>query len=95
MKHQGLASVPAIFLDFAHNHDVIAAIESPSDVTNEMRRRSFQQGTAAGVSDGVDQVRSAGKDLNRRAQKIVALAQDHVQDAMEAGQAAYSQAKKA
>ena len=50
---------------------------------------------AAGVSDGVDQVRSAGKDLNRRAQKIVALAQDHVQDAMEAGQAAYSQAKKA
>ena len=50
---------------------------------------------AAGVSDGVDQVRSAGKDLNRRAQKIVALAQDRVQDAMEAGQAAYSQAKKA
>jgi gas vesicle protein len=50
---------------------------------------------AAGVSDGVDQVRSAGKDLNRRAQKIVALAQDHVQDAIEAGQAAYSQVKKA
>jgi gas vesicle protein len=50
---------------------------------------------AAGVSDGVDQVRSAGKDLNRRAQKIVALAQDRVQDALEAGQAAYSQAKKA
>ena len=36
--------------------------------------------------DGVDQVRSAGKDLNRGARKIVALAQDHVQDAMEAGQ---------
>jgi gas vesicle protein len=50
---------------------------------------------AAGVSDGVDQVRSAGKDLNRGARKIVALAQDHVQDAMEAGQAAYNQAKKA
>jgi gas vesicle protein len=50
---------------------------------------------AAGVSDGVDQVRSAGKDLKRGARKIVALAQDHVQDAMEAGQAAYSQAKKA
>jgi gas vesicle protein len=50
---------------------------------------------AAGVSDGVDQVRSAGKNLNRRAQKIVALAQDRVQDAMEAGQAAFSQAKKA
>jgi gas vesicle protein len=50
---------------------------------------------AAGVSDGVNQVRSTAKDLNRRAQKIVALAQDHVQDAMEAGQEAYSQAKKA
>ena len=49
---------------------------------------------AAGVSDGVNQVRSTAKDLNRRAQKIVALAQDHVQDAMEAGQKAYSQAKK-
>jgi len=47
------------------------------------------------VSDGVDQVRSAGKVLNRRVQKIVALAQDHVQDAIEAGKVAYSQAKKA
>jgi len=50
---------------------------------------------AEGVSEGVNQVRSTAKDLNRRAQKIVALAQDHVQDAMEAGQEAYSQAKKA
>jgi gas vesicle protein len=50
---------------------------------------------SAGVSDGVDQVRSAGKDLNRRVQKIVALAQNHVHSAIEAGQAAYSQAKKA
>jgi len=50
---------------------------------------------AAGVSDGVDQVRGTSKHLRRRAQKIVALAQDHVKDAMEAGQGAYSQAKKA
>jgi gas vesicle protein len=50
---------------------------------------------ANGVSDGVDQVRSTGKDLKRRAQKIVALAQDHVEDAIEAGQESYSQAKKA
>ena len=50
---------------------------------------------ATGVSDGVNQVRSTAKDLNRRAQKIVTLAQDHVQDAVEAGQEAYSQAKKA
>ena len=50
---------------------------------------------ADGVSDGVDRVRSTGKDLKRRTQKIVALAQDHVQDAVEAGQEAYSQATKA
>jgi gas vesicle protein len=50
---------------------------------------------ADGVSDGVNRVRSTGKDLKRRTQKIVALAQDHVQDAVEAGQEAYGQAKKA
>ena len=50
---------------------------------------------AAGVSDGVNQVRGTGKDLKRRAQKIVTLAQDHVQDAVEAGQEVYNQAKKA
>ena len=50
---------------------------------------------ADGVSDGVNRVRSTGKDLKRRTQKIVALAQEHVQDAVEAGQDAYSQAKKA
>src|ERR1700680_3700024 len=50
---------------------------------------------ADGVSDEVNRVRSTGKDLKWRTQKIVALAQDHVQDAVEAGQEAYSQAKKA
>jgi gas vesicle protein len=50
---------------------------------------------AAGVSDGVNQVRGTGEDLKRSAQKIVTLAQDQVQDAVEAGQEAYNQAKKA
>jgi gas vesicle protein len=50
---------------------------------------------AAEVVGGVGQVRHAGKVVNRRAQKIVALAQDHVRDAIRAGQAAYGQAKKA
>ena len=50
---------------------------------------------AEGVSDGVNQVRSAGRDLKQRAQKVVSLAKDHVQDAIEAGDKAYSQAKKA
>ena len=48
-----------------------------------------------GVSAGVSQVRSAGKKLNQKAQKVVALAKDHVQGAVEAGQEAYIQAKKA
>ena len=50
---------------------------------------------AEGVSDGVNQLRSTGKDLKQRAQKLVGLAKDHVQDAMEAGNNAYSQAKNA
>jgi gas vesicle protein len=50
---------------------------------------------ADGVSDKVNRVRGTGKDLKRSTQKIVALAQDHVQDAMAAGQDAYSQATKA
>jgi gas vesicle protein len=48
-----------------------------------------------GVSDGVNQVRGTGKELKRRAQKFVAPAQEHVQDAMEAGQNAYTDAKQA
>jgi gas vesicle protein len=48
-----------------------------------------------GLSVGVSHVRSAGKDLNRRGQKTVALAKDHVQDAIEAGNRAFSQSKKA
>jgi gas vesicle protein len=49
----------------------------------------------AGTRDGADQVRGVGKDLKRRVQQVVAQAHNHVQDAMEAGQDAYSQAKKA
>jgi gas vesicle protein len=49
----------------------------------------------AGIKDGVNRVGAAGKKLNREAQKIVASAQDNVQDAIEAGQDAFRQAKKA
>jgi gas vesicle protein len=47
------------------------------------------------VNDGVNQIRSTGKDLKRRAQKVVDVAKDHVQDALDAGDRAYSQAKNA
>lgn len=50
---------------------------------------------ADGVNDGVNQVRSTGRDLKRRAQRAVDMAKDQVQDAMDAGDAAYNQAKKA
>jgi gas vesicle protein len=48
-----------------------------------------------GVNEGAHQVRSTGRDLKRRAQKVVDMARDQVQDAMDAGDNAYKQAKKA
>ena len=48
---------------------------------------------AEGVTDGVNQVRSSGKDLKRRAQKLVDSAKARVEDAVDAGQVAYDQAK--
>jgi gas vesicle protein len=47
-----------------------------------------------GVSDGINQVRSTGKGLKQQAQKLAGLAKDQVQEAIEAGDNAYSQAKK-
>jgi gas vesicle protein len=48
---------------------------------------------AEGVTDGVNQIRSSGKDLKRRAQKLVDSAKARVEDAVDAGQVAYDQAK--
>jgi len=50
---------------------------------------------ADGVSDGLNQVRKIGNDLKLRTQKLVGVAQDQVQEAMEAGRNAYNEAKKA
>jgi gas vesicle protein len=50
---------------------------------------------AEGVSDGVNQVRSTGRDLKRRAQELADVAKEHVQDAIEAGDRAYSHARNA
>ena len=50
---------------------------------------------AEGVSEGANQVRRTSKNLKQRTQKLVGLAKDHVQDAIEAGDKAYSQAKNA
>ena len=50
---------------------------------------------AEGVNDGLNQVRSSGKDLKHRAQKLVSSAKARVEDAVDAGQVAYDQAKNA
>ncbi len=49
---------------------------------------------ADAVNDGAKQVRSAARDLKQRAQEIVELATDTVQDALDAGDVAYTKAKK-
>jgi gas vesicle protein len=48
---------------------------------------------AEGVDDGINQVRSTGKDLKHRAQKVVNSAKARVEDAVGAGQEAYDHAK--
>jgi gas vesicle protein len=50
-----------------------------------------------GVNDGVNQIRSTGKELKRKVQRLADTAQDQVdrvQDAIDAGENAYSQAAK-
>ena len=52
---------------------------------------------ADGVNDGVNQLRTTGKQLKRKVQQLADTAQDHVdrvQDAIDAGENAYSQAAK-
>jgi gas vesicle protein len=49
---------------------------------------------ADGVNDGVSQVRNTGRELKKRAQRAVDAARDQVQDAIDAGDNAYNQAKR-
>jgi gas vesicle protein len=66
----------------------VAALLLAPKAGNELR-----QDLAEGMNDGMDQLRSAGKDLKQRAGKFATQAQDNVEDALEAGQKAYRQAK--
>jgi gas vesicle protein len=49
---------------------------------------------AAALGDGAHHLHGTGKHLKRRAQEALALTQDHVQDAIVAGDKAYGRAKK-
>ena len=57
--------------------------------------KELRDDLAEGASEGINKVRSTGKDLKHKAKKFVDLAQNHVQDAVEAGQNAFSHANKA
>jgi gas vesicle protein len=50
---------------------------------------------ADGVNDRVNQTRNSAKKLGKRAQTFVERANEQIQDAVEAGEHAYSTAKKA
>lgn len=46
------------------------------------------------VNDGVKQIQATGADLKERAQDFVEMAKDQVQDAFEAGEAAFQKASR-
>lgn len=82
--------IPTRILTFALGAviGVVAALLLAPKAGEELR-----DDIAEGLSDGVNGVRKAGRDLKRRAQKIVDGARDKVQDAIDAGDRAYSDAK--
>src|SRR5713101_5431541 len=78
MKHQGLAFVPAILLDFAHNDDVVAGIKSPGDAANEMRRGPFQQWDAFGSVLAFDAGKFICKSGGKLPRKMVLPGRKHI-----------------
>ena len=91
MKRNGM---PGTILPFAVGLGVGAAVAllfAPK--AGEELRNDISEG----VNDGVNQIRSTGKELKRKVQRLADTAQDQVdrvQDAIEAGENAYSQAAK-
>lgn len=91
MKRSGM---PGTILPFAVGLGVGAAVAllfAPK--AGEQLRNDISEG----VNDGVNQIRSTGKELRRRVQRLADTAQDQVnrvQDAIEAGENAYGQAAK-
>jgi len=86
--------MPGTILPFAVGLGVGAAVAllfAPK--AGEQLRNDISEG----VNDGVNQIRSTGKELRRRVQRLADTAQDQVnrvQDAIEAGENAYGQAAK-
>jgi gas vesicle protein len=54
----------------------------------------LREDIAGRVNDGVDHLRSTGKDLKRRGQKLVNMAKDEAADALDAATDAFNHAKR-
>jgi gas vesicle protein len=86
--------MPATILPFAVGLGIGAAVAllfAPK--AGEELRNDITEG----VNDGVNHIRTTGKELKRKVQRLADTAQDQVdrvQDAIEAGENAYSQAAK-
>ena len=86
--------MPATILPFAVGLGIGAAVAllfAPK--AGEELRNDITEG----VNDGVNHIRTTGKELKRKVQQLADTAQDQVdrvQDAIEAGESAYSQAAK-
>jgi gas vesicle protein len=84
--------IPTTILTFALGAGIgaVAALLLARKTGEELR-----DDIAEGLGDGVNGVRKAGRDMKRRAQRVVDGARDQVQDAIDAGDRAYSHAKNA
>ncbi len=56
--------------------------------------KELRNDIADGVSDGIDQLRGASKDLGRRGQKLVSMAKDQAEEAIDAASNAYNRATR-
>ena len=57
--------------------------------------KDLRSDIAEGVNNGAEQLSVGGRKLNQRLRKVVAQAQDHFHEAVEAGQNTYTLAKNA
>ena len=83
---------PGIFLSFAIGLTVgvVAGLFFASKSGEELREQ-----IANGAADGLDQVRSGGKKIGKRLQVLVDRANTEINNAVEAGENAYTHAKNA
>jgi gas vesicle protein len=91
MKRNGM---PGTILPFAVGLGVGAAV---AFLFRPKAGEKLRNDIIEGVNDGVNHIRSTGKELKRKVQRLADTAQDQVdrvQDAIEAGENAYSQAAK-